>query len=182
MKTFESQFLEKVLRFRKNEISIIQFRDWLLEHFDDSKRFLGEDLFEDFLLFNYNDKYPNESFIHLLSPKIDWSVYEQLKLETTLYAILAKKDIFDSLMKMYDWYCYGYRFLEALGMKYGLEISYKKYFNCAEGNAFIEREFENIERDTKEVLGWLERKEIILNKEDKDKFPRLSFQDFRKNN
>ncbi|MCW7490886.1 hypothetical protein [Leptospira meyeri] len=84
----------------------------------------------DLLSINFNKNENRYNAITLIEKNINMKEYETWRINRIFNNIIEKGDNYsDSIELLYNLYCKGYYFLEKLGLKYGLVLSYPKEHN-----------------------------------------------------
>lgn len=104
------------------EVSLPDFEQWLYTH-EEVESLLPADDYLNLLTLNYHKSGAKYELSNLLSKLIDLCEYETYKLRGLLQEAQRKTTRLPFiLMEFYDFYCRGYRFLQKLGLGYGLAV------------------------------------------------------------
>lgn len=154
------------------EISLPEFEQWLYTH-EEVENLLPADDYLDLLTLNYHKSGAKYELSDLLSKLIDLGEYETYKLHRLLQEAQQKTVRLPFiLIEFYDLYCRGYRFLQELGLGYGLavEVPYLENVPAETWNELSPDQqqqllagfYPELDLELNRVLDWLDTGKIVL--------------------
>ena len=169
----------------KNELSVIEFEEWLYSIDDDViNANFGSDFYFELLDINYRSKFSLDELKKVIYSKIPFDKFESTTLKFLLNSLINEtRDKADTLEILYDLYCKGYYFLRFLGIiyiRYGIDelprLSVEKLWD--EVSFIKKRDILNklspkLEAEAKRILGFLNNGLIKITNE-------FEYEDLRK--
>ncbi len=156
----------------KGEIAIIDFEQWLYAN-KEIKNYLTEDDCLDLISLNFKQSGAKYELWKQLKKNIDLGEFETYKMLKLLLEARQKTNrLPDILMEFYDLYYRGYRFLDDLGMGFGLavEVPRVRDINAETWDELTPGQQQNLldsfspqlEKSIENAINWLETGKIIL--------------------
>lgn len=178
MTTLPQDIKERFYNTLKGDISLSDFEQWLYAN-KELEELLPADDYLDLIALNYNGKYAKYELYGLLRKHTDPGEFETYKLLRLLREAQQKTDELPYiLMDLYDLYCKGYRFLQELGISYGLEVEAPRVGNSTADNweELTSKEQEDLlngfsprlDECLEEAIRLLETKKIVLTGQQND--------------
>ena len=176
MKILPVDIKTEVFKFIHHEIPLEEFEQWVYATNEIQELFSREDYVE-LLSVDYSKPSNRYDVAKLVTRYIDEGEYETWKLKKLLYAVIKNDgDLHQVFIGFYDLYCDGYRFLDNLGLGYGLSVvvppseyssdSWEK-LSEHEQKRLLASFFPGALNEVKKVLSWLNDGKIeILNEQD----------------
>lgn len=176
MKFLPAHIKTEVFEFLNREMPLEEFEQWVYATKDIEEVFSREDYVE-LLSVDYSKISNRFDVVKLVTRYIDEGEYETWKLKKLLYAVINDDaDLQQVFIDFYDLYCDGYRFLDNLGLGYGLFVvvppseyssdSWEK-LSEQEQKRLLASFFPGALNEVKRVLSWLnDGKIVILNEQD----------------
>lgn len=152
-------------------IDLPAFEQWVYTN-KGLERELSDDLYLELIGLNYKKGGAKYELFHLLEQHVDMGEYETYKLK--LLITQARKrtlELPDVLEHFYNLYCNGYGFLQVLGLRYGLAMTYlpapykvERWDELTQPElAGLVNSFSpDLEEQLNRVQGWLDNGKIIL--------------------
>ncbi|WP_027421140.1 hypothetical protein [Crocinitomix catalasitica] len=171
------------------KVTLHEFENWIYTN-KSIESLIGEDQYLELISFNYKKDGAKYELVNLLSEKfIGLGDYEKWKLLNSLnIALLRDNRLANVLREFYDLYCYGYHFLNDLGLGYGLtiEVPPTPQYNAEsweelsknEQNEILESFYPQLQLDIERTIEWIENGKIILTGT-KDEIGNYEYEDLR---
>lgn len=176
MKFLPDHIKTDVFKFLHREMPLEEFEQWVYATKDLEEIFSKED-YGELLSVDYSKNSNRYDVIKLVTGYINEGEYETWKLKKLLNAVINNNgDLQQVFVDFYDLYCDGYRFLDNLGLGYGLSVvvppseyssdSWEK-LSEQEKKRLLASFFPGALNEVKRVLSWLKDGTIvILNEQD----------------
>jgi hypothetical protein len=178
----------EIYKLFESQTSIQEFEQYLYANADQLESEIEYDFFNELICYNYKAKHAKQELFSLINNYIDWGNYENWRINNLLNSIIVKDEYYaDNLIKSYDLRCDGYRFLEVLGMRYGLNLAsgYDEYIGDwrkipeAIKIEFLNDDYSNIILEARKVRNWINNGKIRLKKQSSDYRNKLIYEDNR---
>lgn len=177
----------KFYKVLKQEDTIPEFEDWVYSTKELEQK-LPRNLYVDLIAMDYKSKYALHELTKLIGEYVDFGAFEVKQIKTFLKSIIDRDaNCAASIAMTYELYCQGYQFLQRLGLKYGLLVTFPAVGNYQENwsessaeaqNELLDKFYPEIIVDASNVLAWLEHDKIII-KSTVDGLGRYEYDDFR---
>ena len=171
----------------KQNHSISDFENWVYSTKELEQK-LPHDLYVDLISMDYKSKYTLHELTKLIGEYVDFGAFEVKQIKTLLKSIIDRDaNCATSIAMTYELYCQGYQFLQRLGLKYGLLVTFPAAGNYQKNwtessseaqNELLDKFYPEIIVDASNVLAWLEHDKIII-KSTVDGLGRYEYNDFR---
>jgi len=152
-----------------DENSIEEFEQWLYREAE-LEKLLGKESYLDLISLNFKDRHIKYEISKVIDSFLDFGLFEEQKLRKILNDLINRTQNFaKSLIATYDLYCSGYNFFNNLGRGYGLTFAndffdYRGWTNLTNNQKSIriDKIFDGVKKEAELVLGWIDKKIIIL--------------------
>ena len=172
MSTLPLPIKELFYRTIAGDVPLADFEQWLYTH-EEVESLLPADDYLDLLTLNYHKSGAKYELSNLLSKLIDLGEYETYNLRGLLQEAQQKTVRLPYiLMEFYDLYCRGYRFLQELGLGYGIavEIPYLENVPAETWDELTPNQqkellagfYPGLDLELTRVLDWLTTGKIVL--------------------
>lgn len=161
------------------KMSIKPFEQWL--YTDDLLESDSPDLYLELISFDYSSEDNFKDFYSSFAKYVHFYKFEADRIKEHLQSIINKNEkSADSILMTYNLYCSGYRFLQKLGILYGLCVVDSSYpvILTNDSTNIIDKFYPNIIEDARNVIEWLEEGKIIL-KDVPNDYGAFEYDDFR---
>lgn len=167
---------KQIYQVLTKKISLQSFEQWLYE--DNVLESRNPDLYLELISFDYGSE---DGFYDNFAKYVHFHKFEADQIKEYLYSIINRdQKCSDAILLMYELYCQGYKFLQKLGLIYGLCL-----VDCShpvslvdESANIIDKLYPSIIEDAKNVLHWLEEDKIVFKGQDNG-YGIFEYEDFR---
>ena len=169
--SIEQNFSAEFYRFLTGDTSLTAFEDWVYQT-EIIESVLGAEDYFKLISLNYKASDARRHVTAVISKHIDFGLYYRSVLEVILKNIIVPApNVRDYLIDCYEWYQMGFRFLDVLGLEYGLNLIVPPASYPADSFADLTHEqqqalvascFPAASVEAQKVLNWLENGEIVL--------------------
>jgi hypothetical protein len=125
-----------------DEISVADFEKWLYKQ-KELEALLDNETYIELISLNFKDRHIKHEMSKVIDPRLDFGKFEDRKLKKILNDLLNRTvDFTKSLIDTYDLYCSGYKFLDNLGLRYGLTFA-TDFYDDGDWKKLTDRQKEN---------------------------------------
>ena len=144
-------------RLKSNQIDRDTFEQWLYSN-TEIESLVSESDYLDLISINYRAQSSVHDAAKLLEKYFSISKYHEWYLRMIMEKIIKRDEQAERyIIECYNLYCDGYKFLDNIGIGYGLGL------NCPdEYNVNIDDFYPDIRHEAEKVLSWLEERKIVI--------------------
>lgn len=160
-------------------MSLKSFEQWL--YTDDVLESDNPDLYFKLISFDYSSENNFKGFYNSFAKYVHFYKFEADRIKKYLQSIINKdENSADSILMTYNLYCSGYRFLQKLGILYGLCVVDSSYpvILTNDSTNIIDKFYPNIIDDARNIIKWLEEDKIVF-KDEPTEYGSLKYDDLR---
>lgn len=156
-----------------HEIELLEFEKWV---YSESKleEILSSDDYLELISINYKTPSGLYEAEKVLSNYFSMGKYYEWNIRNILQKITDKpNDVHKYIEQCYDLYCYGFDFMDNLGMGYGLGLTCPDYYNEK-----VDDYYPKILGEVEKVLEWLDSGKIVITSHS-GKYQGIEYEDSR---
>ncbi len=173
-----SQAEKEIHQVLVKKMSLKSFEQWLYEN--KTLESNNSDLHLELISFDYSSEGNFNYFYDSFAKYVHFYKFEGDRIKEYLYSIINRDEkCGDAIHAMYHLYHDDYKFLERLGMAYGVRLTdYDTSIPNDELNGILDDFYPDIISNAKNVLGWLEEGKIVF-KGQVDSYDVFEYEDLR---
>ena len=177
--TMISPIAEKMIhQVLTKKMSLQSFEQWLYE--DNALELSNPELYFELISFDYSSEDNFSDFYNDFAKYVYFYKFEAGCIKEYLNSIVNRdKDYCNAIWRIYNLYCMGYRFLQKLGLLYGVPlIDFDTSVASDNLNNVLDKFYPDIIADVKNVLSWLNEGKIVF-KDEHGECGGFEYNDFR---
>lgn len=155
---------ECLLSVLRNEISIIDFEQWLYDNEDELESVLGKEDYFTLINLNYKSKFVTDELGNCLIRILEFQSYEEFRIKDLLTTLIySEEDEFiHSCSQIYDKYIEGYSFFRIIALKYIIYDFDEQLEDLRNREVFLKQEKQEILKEGKRLLSYINDGSITI--------------------
>lgn len=162
---FMKPIRECLLSVLRNEISIIDFEQWLYDNEDELESVIGKEDYFTLINLNYKSKFVRDELENCLIRILGFQSYEEFRIKdllTTLIYTEEEEFFIHSCSQIYDKYCEGYSFFRIIALKYIIYDFDEQLEDLRNRGVFLKQEKQEILKEGKRLLNYINDGSITI--------------------